>query len=143
MKLAEVIHACGHKNILATHNSTFEITKDSHLTREGDCVIALTADKSFEDLQDKFKKALRNSNTRLIVIIEANNEREIINAWGNPKLRLSHPTDMVIRKSNYICDRTLGIKADKAAKDFSKQFVKKLQNNKQEIYITLTVKNTT
>jgi hypothetical protein len=46
---------------------------------------------------------------------------------------------MVIRKSDYASNRTLGIHADKAAKDLSRELAEKLMNPKQQAKITLTV----
>ncbi len=36
--------AQGHPNILATHKTTLEITKDTEVTGEGGCIIAVKAD---------------------------------------------------------------------------------------------------
>jgi len=46
---------------------------------------------------------------------------------------------MVLRKSDFPSDRTLGIHADKAAKDLSRDLVEKLKNPKQQAEITLIV----
>lgn len=142
MKVVEVIHARGHENILSTNKTTFEITKDTHLTKRGDCIIAVNANKAATDLSQEFKNTLRNENARLTITIEVDSEKEIVKASGNPQPTLTHPTDLVVRKSDYICDRTLAIHADKAAKDFSRTLVKKLQNLEQTIIITLTVEAT-
>jgi hypothetical protein len=53
---------------------------------------------------------------------------------------LTHPADMVIRKSDYVCSRTLAINADKAAFDLPKRIVDKLKDPKQKVKITLTAK---
>jgi len=53
---------------------------------------------------------------------------------------LTHPTDMIIRKSNYICSRTLAIQAGKAACDLSRKLVEKLKNPKQKVKITMNVR---
>ncbi len=139
MKTVEVIHAQGHENILSTNKTTFEITKDTHLTKRGDCIIAINADKAAVDLSQEFKNALRSENARLTITIETDTEKEIVNASGSPQLTLTHLTDLVVRKSNCFCNRTLAIHADKAAKDLSKTLVKKLQNPKQTVIIALTV----
>jgi hypothetical protein len=47
---------------------------------------------------------------------------------------------MVIRKSDYVCSRTLAINADKAAVDLSKTIVAALKNREQNVKITLTAK---
>jgi hypothetical protein len=119
--------------------TTFEITKDTHVTKRGDCIIAVDADRAGADLSPEFKNALQSDSARLTITIEADTEKEIVNASGHPQLTLTHPTDLVVRKSNYVCNRTVAIHADKAAKDFSKTLVKRLQNPKQIVIITLTV----
>jgi len=137
MKAVEIIHAKGHENILSTNKTTFEITKENHLTKRGDCIIAVSADKAAADLSREFKETVRKENARLTIVIEVDGEKEVVNAFGSPHLSFMHLTDLVVRKSNFICSRTLAIRADKAAKDFTRIFVKKLQNPKQTAKITL------
>ena len=139
MQLTELIIAHGHKNVKATHKSTFEITKDEELSDRGDCIIAVSADKGLFDLKPKFKELLRRENARLTIVIDAGGVAEIVKAFGSPRLSLSHPTDIVVRKSDYICHRTLAVKADKAACDLSRVLVGKLKNPKQVVKITLMV----
>jgi len=142
-KVVEIIHAWGHESVLATNKTTFEITKDRHLTKRGDCIIAVNSDKAAMDLSHEFKEALRNRNASLTIALEINGTTEFAHASGNAVLPLTHLTDLVVRKSDFISDRTLAIRADKAAKDFSTLVVKKLQNPKQQITITLTVETLT
>jgi len=139
MDVSEVILAYGHRNILATHKSTLEITKESHLTSKGDCIVAVSADKSMADLRPEFKEKLRNEDAKLTILFEAEDAREVVNALGSSQLILTHLTDMVVRKSNYICSRTLAIQADKAACDLSRTLVEKLKNPEQKVKITLKV----
>ena len=126
--------------MLATHKTTFEITKEALLSEKGDCIIAVSADKALADLSFKFKDWLKRENAKISILIEADNLKEVVSAFGSPKLILSHPTDMVVRKSSYVCDRTLAVKADKAACDLSRKLVEKLRNPEQKVKITLTVK---
>ena len=139
MTTTETILAYGHKNIQATHKSTLEITKEAELSKRGDCIIAVSANKAMADLSSKFKENLRKENAKITMLIEAEDIVEDVNAFGSPRLILVHPTDMVVRKSNYTCSRTLAIQADKAASDLSRKFVEKLKNPKQKVKITLTV----
>lgn len=139
MRITETILAYGHENIQATHRSTFEITKDARLSEKGDCVIAVSADKSMADLSPEFKKKLRKENAKVLILIETEEEAEVVNASGSQRLILTHPTDIVVRKSGYICSRTLAIQADKAACDFSRKFIERLRNPEQRVKITLTV----
>jgi uncharacterized protein len=137
----ECIIAFGHPNIRATHPTTLMITKDVDVSKNGDCIIAMSADKSVADLSVQFKEALRKPNAKLTVTIEAGGSTVEIRAIGAPKLCLCHPTDMVIRKSDYVCTRTLAVGADKSSIDLPRQLVKKLQEPKQTVKITLTVEN--
>jgi len=137
MKVTEVIDAYGHENILSIHRMTFEITKEAHLTKRGDCIIAVRATKGALDLLSEFKETARKENVKIIITIEADSVKEVINAQGSPHLLFTHPTDLVIRKSDYVCGRTLAVRADKAACDFSRQLVEKLRNSSQKVRITL------
>ncbi|MGB9740618.1 MAG: DUF371 domain-containing protein [Candidatus Bathyarchaeia archaeon] len=139
MKITEDIIAYGHENILATHKSTFEITKEMELSRRGNCIIAVSANKSLKNLSLEFKRHLLRENAKITVLIEAEGIIETVKAYGSSKLILTHPTDIVIRKSDYICARTLAIKADKAACDLSRRLVDKLKNPRQKVKITLTM----
>lgn len=140
-ELREVILAFGHENIQAVHPSTVMFTKEGRLSKTGDCIIAIAADKAASDLSQTFKDRLRAANAKLTIVIEANGLAETINASGSPKLSLTHPTDIVIRKSDFTSDRTLAIQADKASNDLSRQFVDNLKNAKQKITITLIISN--
>ncbi len=138
--IREIILGCGHENIRATHKATLEFTKAKHLTKKGDCIIAVAADKGLADLSREFKENLRVPNAKLTILIEAGGIAEQIQAYSSPQLILSHPTDAVIRKSNYQCARTLAIHADKAAADLSRELVKNLINPKEKVKITLIVR---
>jgi hypothetical protein len=135
----EEIIAHGHLNILATNKKTFEVTKDSSLTTRGTCIVAVRANKGVDDLSSEFKRLIRKKGSRLTVIFHVADEEETIFALGHSKLPLSHPSSLVVRKSHFICERTLAIKANKAAGDFSRSFVEKLRNPSQQVIIILSV----
>ena len=138
-EVREVVFGYSHENIQATHKTTLEFTKDPHLTKKGDCIIAVAADKALADLSAEFKENLRKPHSKLSVLIEVDDVTEQVNAYGSPRLILNHPTDMVIRKSDYVCNRTLAVHANKAAKDMTRDLVEKLKNPKQKVKITLVV----
>lgn len=138
-ELVEVIFAKGHENITATHQTTLEITKDTHLTRMGNCIIAVGADKAIQDLNIEFRKNLAKDASRLTLLIEAGGITETVVAYGSSNLMLEHPSDIVVRKGTYICDRTLAIRADKAARELSRELVNQLRNSKQKVKITLSL----
>jgi hypothetical protein len=139
-KVREAVFGYGHENIQATHRTTLEFTKDPHLTKKGDCIVTVAADKALADLSAEFRENLRKRHAKLSVLIEVDGVTEQVNAYGSPRLSLTHPIDMVIRKSDYACNRTLAIHADKAAQDLPREFVEKLKNPKQKVKITLEVR---
>jgi len=142
MKVTEVIDARGHENIQATHETTFEITKETVLTKRGDCIIAVRATKGAADLHPNFKEAAKRRGAKITVTVEAGSVREVVKAEGSPQLLFAHPTDLVVRKSDYVCGRTIAIRADRAAKDLSRKLVEKLRDPHQKVRITLTVEGT-
>lgn len=139
MELSETIIARGHENIRAIHRTTFEITKESTLSKRGDCIIAVSANKALADLNLQFKENLRKEDAAITILIDAGGVAELVNASGNPQLILTHPTDIVVRRSKYVCNRTLAIRADKAACDLSRKLVEKLRNPEQKVEITIKV----
>lgn len=136
-----VFSARGHENIEATHKTTFEVTKETTLMKQGDCIIAVESTKAAADLPFEFKEAARKEGAQITVTIEAGELREIVKAKGSPQLQFMHPTDLVVRKSGYVCGRTLAIRADKAASDFSRELVEKLKDPNQEVKVTLAVED--
>ena len=141
MKITEIIWAYGHKNILSTHKTTLEITKEETLTRRGNCIIAVKATKGATDMHPRFRETAKMENTQLTITIEANGIEEIVRAHGSPRLTFTNPTDIVIRKSKYVCGRTVAIGADKAAWELSRTLVEKLKDPYQKVKITLTAKS--
>jgi len=140
MEKTEVITAYGHSCIRSTHRTTFEITKEKHLTERGDCIVAVKSDKAVADLSRDFKEAARRPDAEITITIEAGEEKETVKAKGDPRLSLTDPTDIVIRKSSFVGNRTLAVKADKAATDISRSLIERLRNPSQTVKITLTVK---
>lgn len=135
----ERIIAWGHENISAMHPTTLEITKEGHLTPRGDCIVAVNANKGLLELNEEFKSMIRNKKAKITCTIRCGNLKETIIGRGDEKLVLTHPTDMVIRKSEYICPRTLMIKANKAAVDLDRGLINRIKNRKSKIIIELEV----
>ncbi len=111
-----------------------------HLSKDGDCILIVSTDKGLTDLSPPFKEILRQHYSKLTIKIEVEGLKETIHARGSPMLTLTHPLEMVVRKSDFASDRTLGFKADKAAVDISREMVEKLKNPKTKAKITLTAR---
>ena len=115
-------------------------TKEKHISKAGDCIVGVATDKAAADLSLEFKEKLKKPNAKLTIIVEAGGIVEQIQAFGSRGLVLTHPTDAVVRKSDYQSTRTLAVHANKAADDLSRELVKKLENPNQKVKITLTVR---
>lgn len=136
----EIIKARGHRNITAKHRTTLEFTKDREVTKRGDCIVAVKASKGLKDFSEEFKKKAKNSKAIIKCVIKCQDLEEIITGRGHENLSFEHPNDIVIRKSDFICPRTLMIRADKAAKDLDRRLIDMLKNEKQEVLIKIFVK---
>jgi hypothetical protein len=137
MRIVEVIEASGHPKIRADHPTTLEITKEDDLTETGDCIIAISASKGCADLSAGFSKLVKNDQTHVTLTIEAGDRTDTIRGQGSSRLTLRHPNDLVARKSNYVCRRTIMILADKSASDLDREFVKILRDSRTRIRIEL------
>jgi len=136
----EEINAFGHKNIAASHTTTFEITKAAELEKEGDCIIAVKADKACADLNKELRNALKEAK-RVEITIEAEGVSDVVMAYGSPALRMRHVEDIVVRKSDYIDDRTLAILADKSASELKQELVEELRKPNTKVKIILEIKS--
>ncbi|MEA1904785.1 MAG: DUF371 domain-containing protein [Candidatus Hadarchaeota archaeon] len=132
----DVVRARGHPEVTATHPTTLMITRDEEIGPRADCVLAVGADKSVTDLQDTIKRAIKSGH-QIEVTIEAGGLKEVIRGRGYGDLTLSDTTDIVIRKSSFICGRTLMIGADKAAIDLRREFVERLRDAKAEVLVKI------
>jgi len=140
MEKTEQVIAYGHKLISSTHRTTLEISKETELTERGDCIIAVRSNMGCADLSRDFIQAARRQDAQITIAIQADEVVDTVKAMGDPRLSFTHPTDMVVRKSLYVCSRTLAVKADKAAADLSRSLIRKLRNPNQKVRITLTVR---
>jgi len=130
----------GHENILSLHEKTIEITKDTELTVNGDCIIGTNSSLACIDLPEEFKKMIQNSDTTIIFTIIADKYSFSIRGKGSEKLTLKHTNDIVLRKSAFTCSRTIAIKCNKASDDIPRTMVKKLQNPKTNGKLIIEIK---
>lgn len=120
----------GHANVRANHTRTIEITTEPDLTLQGDCIVGVSAEYGCKKIPDELKEKLRRSDTQIMITILVNDEKFEIMGKGHKDLKLENPHDIVIRKSNFLCPRTLAIECDKASDDMPREMIKKLQDPK-------------
>lgn len=137
----EVVRARGHPNVRATHRTTLEVTKEKELTPRGDCIVGVNADKSVKDLSDDLKRWLKSGRAiRIKLFLPDYGIWDELVAYGDSKLTFKHERDIVIRKSDYVCDRTLAIKSNKAAVDIKREIVYLLKDPKTELVLIIEKK---
>ncbi|MBT3721658.1 DUF371 domain-containing protein [archaeon] len=119
----------GHENLLATHNTTLEFTKDSYLTKNGDCIVGIRADFSYDELMK-----LKGQDTIKIIISIDEIKEEIISKVNK---YFDHKEEIVIRLSDFLSDRTLGIKANKAAINLNRDLIEKLKDPKAKAQVEI------
>ena len=128
LTLEEEITFQGHKNVLSLHARTIEITKDSNLTKNGDCIIGVSANKSCNDLNTALKARLRSNGTIVKITIVVEPYEFELSGYGNKGLDITHEHDIVLRKSCYVDSRTLVVSCDKSALDIPRNMVSSLTN---------------
>jgi len=135
MTILEEIDIYGHENILCTHNSTIEITKDMRLTKKGNCILGIRASKACYDLNSDLKKKLQKRN-KMKISIHVDDLTDSFFGYGNMDLKLLSKKDMVFRKSDFICERTVLIKCTKSSSELNRGLVSKLSTNGKRFSIT-------
>jgi len=118
----------GHENIRSLHPKTIEITTESHLTVNGDCIIGVNADHGCNDIPERMKLLLQNSKSNVNCTITVKDFSFKVKGRGNDKLTLKNPHDIVIRKSSFVCPRTLATNCDTASDAIPRQMIKLLQD---------------
>ncbi|MBU6997147.1 MAG: DUF371 domain-containing protein [Theionarchaea archaeon] len=129
------ITAYGHPNVLATHRTTIEVTTEDWLTRKGDCIIGVRASHALSDLKDELC-SLRGSH--LALEIRADDIVERVTGFVHPSLQFTDNKAIIMRKSSFLCPRTLMIHASKAAIDLRRDLINKMKDPHEEMRITLS-----
>ena len=137
--LTEEIQFCGHKNIRSLHSRTIEITKDPNLTLNGDCIIGVSATKSCSDLTSAVKNKIRRNQSivEIDLIVEPFSIK--IHGIGNDNLLLTHLHDIVLRKSNFICDRTLCLSCNVSAIQIPRKMIDLLKDPSKQGLLVIGV----
>ncbi|MEM3671170.1 MAG: DUF371 domain-containing protein [Thermoprotei archaeon] len=127
----------GHPNIRATHPTTLEFTTEPHVTLRGDCVVGVACTMAAFTLPADFKRIARSQGSQITFEISSMGVADVVTGIGDPLLDFSNTVSMVIRKSGYVSDRTVALKADKAAADLSRRLIRHLQTGaKLEVTVT-------
>ena len=138
MTILDTITAKGHPLIQCTHTTTIELTKDAYLTKNGTCILGIEASKACYDLNPLLKRKITDGE-KITVIIKAGEIFDSFYGFGHKKLTLLNKKDIVFRKSDYICDRTILIKCSKSSSELDRNTIKKLTSSKEHFSIIFKV----
>lgn len=127
MEAEERIRCRGHPLVRGTHPTTFEVTAEGHLTRQGDCIIGIRADKGAGDLAPGFRRVLADDHSVLLTRLTAGGYTVEVHGRGSSRITLAHPTDLVWRRSTFVCPRTVAIRCDRTAATLPRDLVRALR----------------
>jgi hypothetical protein len=135
MEAQESVYCRGHPLVLGNHPTTFEVTREDHLTKNGNCIIGIAADKGCNGLSPEFKRVLSHDDAILITRLSCEGVAFEVKSQGCFKFTLNHPTDIVWRRSSFVCGRTIGIMSDHVAATLPKKLIEHLAAGKEMLVI--------
>ncbi len=125
--ISEEIIFKGHPNVQSLHSRTIEITKDRELTLKGDCIIGVNANKSCKDLSSQIKEKIKKNDSLIEIELIVEPFSFVIKGSGNDNLLLTNHDDIVLRKSKFICDRTLSINCNFSSLEIPREIINVLK----------------
>jgi uncharacterized protein len=128
----------GHHNVMSNHKKSIEITRENDLSLNGNCIIGVRSNKGCSHLDPLLRCQLRKNNTLIKMELIVDDMSFVILGRGDFKLMASDTKDIVIRKSNFCCPRTLSISCDKAASDIPIGIIRKLKNPESSGLLRIT-----
>ena len=90
------------------------------------------------DLPDDLRAVLSTPGAEARLVLRLGRFQFTVEGEGDPRLTLSHATDLVVRRSGFISDRTLMIHADKAASDLPREMVRMLKDRRNSVGIEIS-----
>jgi hypothetical protein len=137
MEAQETIRCRGHPLVLSTHPTTFEVTREDHLTRNGNCIIGIAADKGCSGLSPEFRHVLAHDSAVLVTTLVCGDASVEVRSRGSSRMALDHPMDLVWRRSTFVCGRTIGIESDFVAATLPRELIAGLAAGKEmQVFLT-------
>jgi len=129
--------ARGHPNVKSTHKTTFMTTMDDELSTRGDCIIVVGAQTGLKDMPAEAKRLAREEDTRIMFRLTVEDIVFEAQGHGHPELEYTDPIDMVARRSNYTCGRTLMVGTNRTSMDIPSVVVEALKNPEAIVQIEI------
>jgi hypothetical protein len=117
----------GHENILGTHPKTFEFTKHSHLTINGDCIIGVNSAVSYPEEIHYLLKERRKVKGKISVELAGKKAEDTFTGILNPEFDIGSE-ELVLRRSFFSSPRTIVIGCDRTASELSRELIELLKN---------------
>ena len=133
-----IITAYGHPNLLATHRTTWQLTKEDHLSTSGDCIIGVRSSIGLDELPSWLADHLKKGK-EIDIELSSSIFRYLGRASGHHDLNLSDAVDMVFRRSSFISDRTIAINSSFVARDLPREMITHLQSPDAELKIKISI----
>jgi uncharacterized protein len=90
------------------------------------------------EFPEDLKETLTQPRSKGSLILSTDHFTFKVEGSGDPRLTFSHLTDMVVRKSRFISDRTLLVSADKSAADLPRGMVRLLQDPRCSVIVEIS-----
>lgn len=129
--MAYTFYCYGHPNLLAEHKTTLEFTSEPELSLKGDCIIGVKAKFDVAEIQ----KLLTAEKLNLTITVGRYKEEIIFTP--NPDFFSS--TEIVVRLGEFVSERTLGTRADKASAHINRKMVELMKNPEQVIEVVISL----
>lgn len=100
--------------------------------------MAVKSSGAVRNLPEDLKRALSNSTGSGRLSLRVGPYEFTVEGRGDPRLTFSHETDLVVRKSAFISDRTLMIHADKSSMDIPRDMVRMLQDQNNRVTVEIS-----
>lgn len=91
-------------------------------------MVAVKSSTAVRNLSADLKHLLSSSSGRGRLALRVGSFEFVVEGRGDSRLNFSHETDLVVRKSEFISDRTLMIHADKSSIDIPRDMVRLLRD---------------
>jgi len=132
-------HAHGHPNILGTHKTTLEFTRDVELTLKGDCIVGVKADFDLNKIRQFIKKSTNKKITITIKPITKDKKYQKTKETASAELNPNFDSDkeFVVRKTDFVSERTFAISSNKAAFELDRDLIRFLKEKKNKISVVV------
>src|SRR5436853_7584692 len=99
-------YAHGHPSVSSTHPTTLELTRDTDLGKNGDCIVAAGCSVGLVDLPEPMKNALSSGAGRARLTLTVGINQLVVEGRGAHGLNFSYPSAIGLRKIVLIPART-------------------------------------